>query len=185
MRTTKPKLTVFLLILVLAVPLFLVPSGAAPAVSASQGDVTTAGDAVASKIHSKLQAAVVDAAASDVFDVIVYAAPGTDLSKYMSNLLVRKYVLPNGTQTYFGRATSAQVGKLASLPGVAAIQDMRYTGDTPEIPELGAKHLAGAGDLSKARERIAALKARAGQGTAKASAAPEGIDDWFDVRRRP
>ena len=129
MSPNKPKLTAFLLILALAVPLFLVPSGAAPAVGASQGDITTAGDAVAGKIHSKLQAAVADSASGEAFDIIVYAAPGTDLSKYMSDLVVQKYVLPNGTQTHFGRATAAQVGKLASLPGVAAIQDMRYAGE--------------------------------------------------------
>ena len=70
---------------------------------------------------------------------MVYAKKGTDLSGYMSNLLVRPFVMPNGTQAYFGRAKAAQIGKLASLPEVAAIQDVRYAGDRPEIPQLGPK----------------------------------------------
>ena len=181
MSAKTPKLTAFLLILILAVPLFLAPSGAAPAANAAQGDVTTAGDAVASKIHPKLQTTVAAAAPSDAFDVIVHAKQGADLSRYMSNLLVRPYVLPNGTQTYFGRVKAAQVSKLASLAEVAAIQDMRYTGDVPVTPDLGAKHLAGVSDLSNARARVAALKAQAGQAAVRPAADPASVADWFDV----
>jgi len=156
-----PKLTAFLLILVLAVPMFLIPSGAAPAVEARMGDVQTAGDAYAAKIHPKLQAAVAAAALTDTFDVIVYAKKGTDLSAYLNNMLVRPFVLPNGTQAIFARVKAAQVAKLASLSDVAAITDMRYSGDKPEIPALGPK-----------RSEIA------GTGSIKPVAK---VADWFDV----
>ncbi len=180
MRAKTPKLTAFLLILALAIPTFLVPSGAAPAASARMGDVATAGDAFASKVHPKLAAAVAAAAPTDAFDIIVYARQGTDLSRYMSNVLVRKFVLPNGTQTYFGRVRTAQVAKLATLPGVAAIMDLRYSGDRPEVPDLGAKRLVQA-DPATARQRIAALKAQAGPVAPKAAADQARIADWFDV----
>ena len=49
----------------------------------------------------------------------------------MSNLLAAKYVLPNGTQTYYGRVKAANVAKLASLPAVAAIEDLRFQGRLP------------------------------------------------------
>ncbi len=181
MSAKTPKLTAFLLILILAVPLFLTPSGAAPTANAAQGSVVTAGDSVASKIHPTLQTAVAAAAPTDVFDIIVHARQGTDLSRYVANVLVRPFVLPNGTQTYFGQVKAAQMGKLASLSEVAAIQSLRYTGDAPTIPDLGIKHLAGVADLSQARDRVAALKAQAGQVVARPVVDPAGITDWFDV----
>jgi len=180
-RIRTPRLTASLLVFVLAAQLIFVPSGAAPAPGATHGGVTTAGEGADSKIHLGLQMGVTSAAPAAVFDVIVHARPGTDLSPYMSNLLVQRYVLPNGTQTHFGRAKAAQVSKLASLPGVAAIREMRYTGDRPVIPDLGPKRLAVTADLSQARSRIAALKAQASQVTARAAAAPQAVDDWFDV----
>ncbi len=129
MSAKFPRLTAFLLILVLAVPMFLAPSATAPTASAAKaGDITSANDAVASKVHPKLQAAVAAAALSDAFDVIVYAEAGADLRPYMSNMLAAKYVLPNGTQTYYGRVKAANVAKLASLPAVAAIEDLRFQG---------------------------------------------------------
>ena len=187
MRIRTPGLTVSLLVFALAAQLFCTPSGAAPAVGAAHGDgttmggMTTAGDGGDSKIHLGLQAGVAAAAPGAVFDVIVHARPGTDLSPYMSDLLVQRYVLPNGTQAHFGRAKAAQVSKLASLPGVAAIREMRYTGDRPAIPDLGPRRLAVTADLSQARSHIAALKAQAGQVTVRAAAAPQAVDDWFDV----
>ena len=150
MQSKTPKLVMLSLVLVLVVPLYLAPSGAAPSVAARTGKVATAGDSVSSKIHPGLRAAVAAAAPGDAFDVIVHAKAGTDLSRYLSNLLVREFVLPNGTQTYFGKVKAAQVGKLASLPEVAAIQELRYSGDIPVIPELGPRRL-GAANIADAR----------------------------------
>ena len=187
MRIRTPGLVVSLLVFALAAPRFFAPSGAAPAAGvphgggATGGGVITAGDSVGGKIHLGLQADVDAAAPGAVFDVIVHARPGTDLSLHLADLLVQRYVLPNGTQAYFGRTKAAQVSKLASLPGVAAIREMHYTGDRPAIPDLGPGRLAGAADLSQARSRIAALKAQAGQVSVRAAAAPKAVDDWFDV----
>ena len=154
-----PKLTAILLIVVLVVPMFLTSSGAVPAVQAQKGDVATANDAVASKIHPKLQAAVAAAALTDAFDVIVYAQAGTDLSHVMSNVLVRKYVLPNGTQTYFGRAQGGQCRQAglaarrgryhgSALPGrpaaVAGGPRSGSTRTTPPQPEPWIAELEGA-----------------------------------------
>jgi len=186
-RIRTPGLMVSLLVFALAAQLMFVPSSAAPAADAPQGGgttrvgVTTASDGGDGKIHLGLQADVAAAAAGAVFDVIVHARPGTDLSPYMSDLLVQHYVLPNGTQAHFGRVKAANVSKLASLPGVAAVREMRYTGDRPAIPDLGPRRLAVADDFSQARSRIAALKAQASQVTVSAAAAPQAVDDWFDV----
>lgn len=175
-----PKLTAFLLICALAVPLFLIPTAAAPTADARAGAITTAADAVSSKIHPSLQASVAAAALTDPFDVIVYANAGSDLGAYLGNMLVRPFVLPNGTQLYFGRIQAANVAKLASLPAVAAIADLHYTGDRPQIPELGAKRL-NAFDPTTARARIAELKAKKGAGAAGVAADPAKVADWFDV----
>ncbi len=180
MQSKTPKLVVLLLILILSVPLFLAPSGAAPSAAARTGEVATASDSVSSKIHPSLRAAVAAAAPGEAFDVIVYAKAGTDLSRYLSNLLVRKFVLPNGTQTYFGKVKAAQVSKLASLPEVAAVQELRYSGDIPVIPDLGPKRLNAVG-VADARARIAELKAQAGQVGPRAAADKARIADWFDV----
>ena len=96
------------------------------------------------------------AAAGDAFDVIVYAEAGADLTPYLSNILAAKYVWPNGTQTYYGRLKAANLDKLASLPGVAAIEDLRYSGERPQQPDLGERRLNSyepgrAGDDRRAR----------------------------------
>jgi len=143
----------FLLILALAVPMFLVPAGAAPTAEARMGDVRTATDAFASKIHPKLKATVAAAALTDDLDVLVYARAGADLSRYLDNLLVRPYVMPNGTQAYAGRIKAAQVGKLAALPEVAAVQEMKNPADLPIIPDLGPKRFNT--DLDALRARMA------------------------------
>jgi hypothetical protein len=177
-----PKLTAFLFILVLAVPMFLAPSTRAPVASAAHtGDITSANDAVASKIHPKLRAAVAVAALTDDFDVIVYAEAGADLSRYMSNMLVAKYIWPNGTQTYYGRIKAANIAKLASLPAVAAIQDLRYQGDLPQIPDMGERRL-NAYDPTTVRATVAALQAKKGTIAPKAPAGQATVADWFDVR---
>lgn len=176
-----PKLTAFLLILALTVPMCLTSSTSAPkAEAAAAGDITTANDAVASKIHPKLQAAVATAAYGDSFDIIVYAQAGADLSPYMGNVLTAKYVWPNGTQTYYGRIKAGNLAKLASLPSVAAIEALRYQGDRPQPPELGVQRL-NTYDPTTARAAIAALKAKQGAAAPKAAADPAKVADWFDI----
>lgn len=160
MKFRFPKFASFLLILMLAVPQFLVPTAAAPTPHAGVGDVTTAGDVFAAKIHPKLQAAAAAAAPTTSFDVIVYAEKGVDLSPYLSRILVRPYVLPNGTQAVFGQARAAQLDKLASLSQVAAITDLRYTGERPIVPELGPQRADVAAESSQSIATVA---------------------DWFDV----
>jgi len=170
----------FLLILALAVPMFLVPAGAAPTAQAAMGSVSTASGAFANKIHPKLQAAMAAAAPSDSIDVLVFAKAGTDLSPYLDRLLVRPYVMPNGTQAYFGRTKVAQVGKLASMPEVAAVQEMKNPVDLPIIPELGPKRLTV--DPAALRDRLQRLKAEGAKATVARPAADKArIADWFDV----
>ena len=175
-----PKLMTFLLILTLAVPLFLIPSGAAPTVNAAMGPVRTASDAFASKIHPKLQAAVAAAAPTDDVNLLVYARAGSDLSRYLDNLLVRPYVMPNGTQAFFGRAKMAQVGKLASLPEVAAVQEAKSMADLPIRPDGPARRVNP--DRDALRARLAALKAGEAKATVSRPPADKArIASWFDV----
>ncbi len=144
------------------------------------GDVKTAGDAYASKIHPKLKAAVAAAALAEDIDILVYAKKGTDLSRYMDNLLVRPYVLPNGTQAYFGRAKVALVTKIASLPEVAAVQEMKSPFDRPMLPEGPTPRAEP--NWEALRGRLAELKAGGAKATVNRSAADLArIADWFDV----
>ena len=176
----RGRIMAFLLILALAVPMFLVPAGAAPTAEARMGDVRTATDAFASKIHPKLKATVAAAALTDDLDVLVYARAGADLSRYLDNLLVRPYVMPNGTQAYAGRIKAAQVGKLAALPEVAAVQEMKNPADLPIIPDLGPKRFNT--DLDALRARMAERRAAGAQSTVVRPAADQArIADWFDV----
>ncbi len=180
MKPRIPKLTAILFILVLAIPLFLVPSGAAPTAQARTGDVKTAGDAYASKIHPKLTAAVAAAALTDSIDLMVYAKKGTDLSPYMDRLVVRPYVMPNGTQAYFGRTKAGQVLKVASLPEVAYVQEMKFPGDLPQLPEGPQTNRP---DPQALKTRLAALKA--GQkATVNQPAADQGSDRRLDGHPR-
>ena len=182
MPAISPKFTAVFLILVLAVSALIAPPAAAPVARAqAAGDIITADSGAASKIHPVLRAAVSAAALGDAFDVIVYAQAGADLSGYLDHRLVTPYVWPNGTQTVYGRLKAANVAKLASLPAVAAIEDLRYVGERPQVPDLGAKRLR-VTDPSTARSTITALKAEAGVARPEgARPAPAGVADWFDV----
>lgn len=183
----RPKLIAILLIMVLAVPLTAVPVGAAqptvaapPGADARPGDVTTAGNVFATKIHSKLQAVVAAAAPTDAINVLVYALAGTDLSPYLDNYLVRKYAMPNGTQPHYGRTKAGLIGKIASLPGVAFIQEMKFPGDVPKLPEGPAPRINT--DSGVLRARLAQLKAGAGfVGPVRPTVNPAQVADWFEV----
>ena len=180
MSPKSPKLLAILLIVALVVPLFLAPTAAAPTAQAQMGDVKTASDAAAVKIHPKLQAAVAAAALTDTINVMAYAVKGTDLSKYLDRLVVRPYVMPNGTQAYFGQLKAGQVSKLASLPQVAYVQEMKFPGDLPQLPEgpQGSRKP----DTDALRARFQALKAAGAQApVAKPAADKARIADWFDV----
>ncbi len=179
MNPRFPKFVTLLMIVVLVVPLFVVSSGAAPTAQAKMGDVKTASDAFASKIQPDLKAAVAAAAPTDALDLLVYAKQGTDLSPYMDRLLVRPYVLPNGTQAYFGRAKAAQVEKIASLAGVAAVQEMRNTVKPPEMTDGPAPRLNT--DPDALRARLAELKAGTVSTVTRPPADKARIADWFDV----
>lgn len=141
------------------------------------GDVKTASDATAVKIHSKLQAAVAAAAFADPIDVMVYAKQGADLGRYMDNLLVRKYVMPNGTQAYFGRTKAGQVMKIASLPDVAYVQEMKFPGDLPQPLEGQSTVL----DPDALKARWAALKAGQKATVERPVADKAQIADWMDI----
>lgn len=175
------RLPIVALVLVLAASAILLPASNAPvARAARQGDIITANDAAAAKIHPALAAQAGVAAVGDAFDVIVYAAAGADLSRYMTNILAAKYVWPNGAQTYYGRIQAANIPKLASLPTVAAIRDLRYLGERPQLPDIGERRLK-AYDPAAARGRIAALKAQRATSQPATPPALAGPADWFDV----
>lgn len=180
MSAKTPKLAAFLLILALTVPMLYVPSGAVPTADARMGDVSTASGANANKIHPKLEAAVTAAALTDSLDVLVYAKADSDLSRYLDNYLVRPKALPNGTQVYYGRIKAVQVGKLASLPEVAAVQQMKFPGDLPQLPEGPAPRVNT--DIAALKARFAKLKAdRATTTVVRPAADLAEIADWFDV----
>ncbi len=175
-----PKLAVILLILILTASSFAIPGGATPAADSRAGSVTTASGAFASKIHNKLQAAVATAALTDQIDVLVYARKGADLSPYLTNMLVRPKTLPNGTTAVYGRTQVAQIGKLATLDSVAFVQEMKFPGDLPKLPEGPAPRVNT--DMAVLRARLAALKAGTARVTvARPAADPARIADWFDV----
>ena len=144
-----PKWLSVMMIAALAIPLFIIPVGAAPAADAPVGDVTTASGAAAYKLSPSLKAAVAAAAPTDDINLVVYALQGTDLSPYMTKLIARKYVMPNGIQAYFGTAKAGQVEKIASLAQVVAVKEMRYEGDLPRPPDrrAGARYPGIAGPL--------------------------------------
>jgi hypothetical protein len=146
----------FLLIVALAAPLFMAPTAAAPTAQARMGEVQTASDGPAVKIHPGLRAAVAAAAPGESLAVLVHAQAGVDLSGYLADDLVRPYVLPNGTQAHYGTIRAGLVDKLASLPKVAMVQEMRSLIDVPRLPEAPERAAAGA-------------------------AAPVRTADWFDV----
>ncbi|MCX6030198.1 MAG: DNRLRE domain-containing protein [Chloroflexi bacterium] len=180
MSIRSPKFLAILLIIALTVPMFLAPTAAAPTAQAKMGDVKTASDASVAKIHPKLQAAVAAAALTDAINIMVYAKAGTDLSKYLDRLIVRPYVMPNGTQAYFGQLKAGQVSKLASLSEVAYVQEMKYSGDLPQLPEgpQGSRKP----DTDALRARFQALKAAGPKVTVSKPAADKArIADWFDV----
>jgi hypothetical protein len=176
---STPRLILIALALVVLAAVALPSTGAPVARALHQGDVTSTDDAFAWKIHPALRASASVAAASAVFDVVVYAQAGADLSPYLSNILTARYVWPNGTQTYYGLLRAANLSKLASLPAVAAIQDLRFAGERPRAPDLGERRL-NAYDPATARARVAALKAERGSGP-PATSGPAGPADWFDV----
>lgn len=180
MNPRSPKFFAVLMAFVLIVPLFLVPSGAAPTAEAKMGDVQSASDAFTYKIHPQLRATAAASAASDEIGVMVHAVAGSDLSAYLKPLLVRPYVSPNGTQAYFGKIRAGAVGKVASLPTVAYVQEMKSVAEAPAAADP---------DLAQAKPDIEALRAtlaaaRAGQLKPTVERAPAdlaSIADWFDV----
>ena len=171
-----PKWLSVMMIAALAIPLFLIPVGAAPAADAPVGNITTASGAAAYKLSPSLKAAVAAAAPTDDINLVVYALQGTDLSPYMTKLIARKYVMPNGIQAYFGTAKAGQVEKIASLAQVAAVKEMKYEGDLPRPPE-DAPTL----DIPALQARLAALKAAAQVATVTKPAGKAGAAGWFDV----
>lgn len=174
-----PRLLMVALVLI-ASAILLPASNATVAAVTRQGEIVTNDDAAAAKIHPALSAQARVAAAGDAFDVIVYAQAGADLSPYMTDILAAKYVWPNGAQTYYGRVKAANLAKLASLPSVAAIQDLRYLGERPQLPDMGERRL-NVYDPAAVRGRIATLKAQGDAGRPATPSAAAGTEDWFDV----
>ncbi len=180
MSLKSRKLLMLLVILTLALPLNLLPASAAPAAEAGVGTVTTASDAYSSKIYSQLKATMAAAALTDEINLLVYAKKGADLSSYLDNYLVRPQALPNGTTAHYGRAKVAQIGKLAAQPDVAFIQEMKFPGDLPKLPEGPAPRVNT--DFGVLKARLAALKAGAQIATVTRPAADLArTADWFDV----
>lgn len=180
MSVKSRKVLMFLVVLALAVPLNLAPASAAPTTDTGIGTVTTASDAYTSKIHGKLQATIAAAAATDEINLLVYAKKDADLSRYLDNYLVRSKVLPNGTTAHYGRTKVAQIGKIAALSDVAFVQEMKFPGDLPQLPEGPAPRVNT--DLSVLKARMAELKTGRQQVTVTRPAVDQaGIADWFDV----
>lgn len=172
-----PRWLSVLMIVALTIPLFVIPTGATPAADSPIGDITTASGAAAYKLSPKLKIAVAAAAPTDDVNLVVYAREGTDLSPYMGKLVVRKYVMPNGIQAYFGTSKAGTVEKIASLAQVAAVKEMKYEGDLPKPLEDTPVP-----DIATLQARLAALKGGAWVATVTKPAADKvGATGWFDV----
>jgi len=120
---------------------------------------------------------VAEKGGKDVIDLYVSVKAGTDLSKYLSRMIVRPVVF-GGTQNIYGQTTAGNLLKIAHEPGVLALvavggemRDKPYNPETEDAP-----------DRADAQARLEALRANElTYAEAQARANDVGAKGWFDV----
>jgi uncharacterized repeat protein (TIGR01451 family) len=114
---------------------------------------------------------------SELVGIYVSVRPGTDLSQYLSNLIVRPVGF-GGLQYVFGQAPVGSLGKIASVSGVVAIASSKLS-DRPLPFDPEAKNVLGQAAL---KARLNNLRANAlTYAEAEAKTGDVGAQGWFDV----
>jgi len=129
-----------------------------------------------SKIDPLLREAA-EKGGKDLVDLYVAVRPGTDLSEYLSRMIVRPAIF-GGTQNIYGQTTASNLLKIAQEPSVLALvavggemQDKPYDPEMEDAPDR-ADQLA----------RLEALRANElTYAEAQAQAGDVGPEGWFDV----
>jgi uncharacterized repeat protein (TIGR01451 family) len=129
---------------------------------------------------SKIDPLLRDAAeqgGKDVVDLYVSVQAGTDLSQYLSRMIVRPVAF-GGTQNIYGQTTANNLLKIAQEPNVIALVavggEMR---DKPYDPEID-----NAPDMAANLAHLEALRANElTYAEAQAQAGEVGAEGWFDV----
>jgi uncharacterized repeat protein (TIGR01451 family) len=129
-----------------------------------------------SKIDPLLREAA-EKGGKDLVSLYVVVRPGTDLSAYLSRIIVRPVVF-GGTQNVYGQTTAGNLLRIAQEPGVAALVavggEMRETPYDPEPKSVP--------DLATNRARLEALRENElTYAEAQAKAGEVGPEGWFDV----
>jgi hypothetical protein len=141
--------------------------------------VETAGDRALTRIEPSLRATTV-AGGAELVGVSVRALEGVALTQYMVESLTRPFV-DDGEQTTYGRVKASSLLKLASVPGVNAVQPLVFA-PTAAPPPSPDGHKRAKPSLDTLRQRMEQLKAvdvpwsASGEGGGKPL--PTG---WFDV----
>jgi len=130
-----------------------------------------------SKIDPLLREAA-EQGGKDLIDLYVSVKAGTDLSEYLSRMIVRPVIF-GGTQNIYGQATASNLLKIAQEPNVLALvkvgtelRDTPYDPEAEDAPDNRAPNLA----------RLEALRANElTYAEAEAMAGDVSAQGWFDV----
>ena len=189
MKKNLSKILLVGLILTLILPLFSL----APEVGATQPPVPrrskplpdelqraqeVSPELAMSKIDPLLQEAA-EQGGKDLVDLYVSVKAGTDLSEYLSRVIVRPVIF-GGTQNIYGQTMASNLLKIAQEPNVLALvkvgaelRDMPYDPEAEDAPDHQAPNLA----------RLEALRANElTYAEAEAMAGDVSAQGWFDVQ---
>ncbi len=129
---------------------------------------------------SKLDPALRQAAekgGKNLVELYVAAKPGTDLSKYMSGVIVQPIIL--GKQNIYGQATADTLLAIAQEPGVIALVSVGNAREKPYDPEEQERQP----NAAAAQARLETLRANELTfAQAQAQAGQVGTRGWFDVQ---
>ena len=190
------RATTLLLILTMAVPLVqagplaseypvppdmvapqrpLPPGGSAAHMGAERADEVSSELAI-SKIDPLLRDAA-EKGGKEIVDLYVAVEEGTDLSDYMSRIIVRP-ALFGGTQNIYGQTAASNLLKIAREPRVLAVvkvgaemEEKPYDPETEDAPERA--------DLQARIEQLRASEVTYAE--AQAMAGDLGAEGWYDV----
>jgi len=130
-----------------------------------------------SKIDPLLQETA-EKGGKDLVDLYVSVKAGTDLSEYLSRVIVRPVIF-GGTQNIYGQTTASNLLKIALEPNVLALvkvgaelRDTPYDPEAEDAPDNRASNLA----------RLEALRANElTYAEAEAAAGDVSAQGWFDI----
>jgi len=129
-----------------------------------------------SKIDPRLRDAA-EQGGKELVDLYVSVVAGTDLSKYMSRMIVRPAVF-GGVQDIYGQTVASNLLKIAQEPNVVAL--VKVGGEMREKPY--DPEVENAPDRAASLARLQSLRANElTYAEAQAKAGDVGIKGWFDV----